>query len=381
MAHVAKFKSYSLGHILRHYERGFGKDGKPIRYNNQSIDLSKSHLNYCLSPERDISQLEYVNSLIDKYCKRKRKDMVCMVSVVLTLPKNVLPEHEKEFFESAYSALKKLFVMNHEEWVISAYVHKDEVTPHLHFSFCPIMQEKGKNSYRFSAKSVVNRNTLQKLHPFLEFEIGRNFKKYGYTPQILTGELSTRKNLPIEKYKEYATIKTELETSTQKLKTVTQKYNEIDKSLNALLIEYQTKKEYLDSLNKTHDTKDLKTKKNKFTGEVTSVTIPIEIWESQKMLYADYLATKAMKNRLEKKITEIQEYLSENDKFDLEEKISNLTSQLAEVEAKNQQLELFKAQIHEVFHENPGLEEEYIRTQQYIVAKNENNTDMTFGCF
>ena len=221
MAHVAKFKQHALGHILRHYERGLGEDGKPIKYNNQSIDLSKSHLNYRLSPERNTTQLECVNQLIDKYCQRKRKDMVAMVSVVLTLPKNVEPEHEREFFESAYSALKKFFVSDNEDFIISAYVHKDEVSPHIHFSFCPIVYDKAKKRYKFSAKELVSRKKLQDLHPYLEKEIGKDFKKYGYTPQIITGELSTRKNLPIEKYKEYATLISELEKSTENLKNVT----------------------------------------------------------------------------------------------------------------------------------------------------------------
>lgn len=371
MAHVAKFKQHALGHILRHYERGLGEDGKPIKYNNQSIDLSKSHLNYCLSPERNITQLECVNQLIDKYCQRKRKDMVAMVSVVLTLPKNVAAEHEREFFESAYSALKKFFVSENEDFIISAYVHKDEVSPHIHFSFCPIVYDKAKKKYKFSAKELVSRKKLQDLHPYLEKEIGKDFKKYGYMPQIITGELSTRKNLPIEKYKEYATLISDLEKATENLKTVTQKYNATNKNLNSLLIEYQAKKDYLDSASKIYNDKGLKAQKNKFTGEVTSVTVPIDIWKSQQVLYSDFLATKAMKKSLEKKIAEIQAYLSDDDKLSLEEKITELTKQLADIEEKNQQLELYQNQIREVFQENPVLEDEFIRTQQWLVGNND----------
>ena len=371
MAHVAKFKQHALGHILRHFERGLGEDGKPIRYNNQSIDLSKSHLNYRLSPERNITQLEYVNQLIDKYCQRKRKDMVAMVSVVLTLSKNVEPEHEREFFESAYSSLKKFFVGDNEDFIISAYVHRDEVSPHIHFSFCPIVYDKVRKRYKFSAKELVSRKKLQDLHPYLEKEIGKDFKKYGYTPQIITGELSTRKNLPIEKYKEYATLISELEKATENLKTVTQKYNAANKSLNSLLIEYQAKKDYLDSVPKIYNDKGLKAQKNKFTGEVTSVTVPIDIWKSQQVLYSDFLATKVMKKSLENKIAEIQAYLSDDDKLCLEEKITELTKQLADIEEKNQQLELYQNQIREVFQENPVLEEEFIRTQQWLVGNND----------
>ena len=40
-----------------------------------------------------------------------------------------------------------------KENVISAYVHFDEVTPHMHYAFVPVVEDKKKGGYKLSAKS------------------------------------------------------------------------------------------------------------------------------------------------------------------------------------------------------------------------------------
>lgn len=375
MAHVAKFKRFALGHILRHYERGLGDDGQPVRYNNQSIDLSKSHLNKNLAPERDISQLDYINSLIDRFCQRIRKDMVCLVSVVVTLPKNVKPEHADEFFETTHKALTDMFLNGNEDFCVSSWVHNDESgQPHIHYSFCPILYDKKKEQYKFCAKDIINRNNLQKLHPFLEKEIGKVFEIYGYQPQILTGEMSTRKNLPIEKYKEYATLRTKIAQSEKQLYAITLRHREIENKLRILNLEYEPKKEYLENLEKIYSDNEIKENKNLFTGK-TSVTLSMELWESQKMLYSDYLAAKHMKSRTERKIAEIQEYLSDLNNTDFEERIKELTEQIEQLEQSNKRLEYSLYQFETACEYNPALKEEYELTKQWI--NNNLNLDIT----
>ena len=39
-----------------------------------------------------------------------------------------------------------------KENVISAYVHFDEVTPHMHYAFVPVVEDKKKGGYKLSAK-------------------------------------------------------------------------------------------------------------------------------------------------------------------------------------------------------------------------------------
>ena len=51
-------------------------------------------------------------------------------------------EQIKQFFELSYKFLSERYG---EKNVISAYVHKDETTPHMHFLFIPIVDDKKRN--------------------------------------------------------------------------------------------------------------------------------------------------------------------------------------------------------------------------------------------
>lgn len=49
-----------------------------------------------------------------------------------------------------------------EQNVLSAYIHKDETTPHMHFSFIPVTVDKdGKE--KLCAKEVVDRKELKTI--------------------------------------------------------------------------------------------------------------------------------------------------------------------------------------------------------------------------
>ena len=58
MANVQKYKASSMGHMFAHYERRKDEHDEYIKYGNQSIDTSKTHLNYNLAATHN--QLEFV---------------------------------------------------------------------------------------------------------------------------------------------------------------------------------------------------------------------------------------------------------------------------------------------------------------------------------
>lgn len=111
-----------------------------------------------------------------------------MCDWVVTAPKD-LPEREyKAFFEASYDFLKKRYGL---ENVVSAYVHMDEVTPHMHFAFVPVkhgFKQDKKNPnisteyYKVSAKEVVNRYDLQSFHEGLQCHVT---KALGHEVSIL----------------------------------------------------------------------------------------------------------------------------------------------------------------------------------------------------
>lgn len=89
-----------------------------------------------------------------------------MCSWVVTLPGEIkTSEDQEKFFKESYNFLEKKYA---KENVISSFVHLDEVTPHMHFAFIPVVYNKKKEEYKVSDKECITENDLKKFHP--EFE-------------------------------------------------------------------------------------------------------------------------------------------------------------------------------------------------------------------
>lgn len=181
MAHVAKYSKGAMGHMLSHYDRSKNNLGG-------NIDAEKTCLNYNLADHQNMSQLEFIHQRLSQVKVQNRKDLNVLCDWVVTAPKD-LPEREyKAFFEASYDFLKKRYGL---ENVVSAYVHMDEVTPHMHFAFVPVkygFKQDKKNPnisteyYKVSAKEVVNRYDLQSFHEGLQRHVT---KALGHEVSIL----------------------------------------------------------------------------------------------------------------------------------------------------------------------------------------------------
>lgn len=90
MANVQKYKASSMGHMFAHYERRKDEHDEYIKYGNQSIDTSKTHLNYNLAENHN--QLEFVKKKLDEVHTFKRKDLNIFATWVITAPKDLPPE-------------------------------------------------------------------------------------------------------------------------------------------------------------------------------------------------------------------------------------------------------------------------------------------------
>jgi len=120
--------------------------------------------------------MEFIRQRTTEARTLNRADVNVMVSWVVTLPKYqsmrtdiaVTPDKERVerlFFERAYRFLADRYG---EQNVVSAYVHKDEKTPHMHFAFVPVTEDKKRGGEKVSAKQVVDRKDLQTFHGDLE---------------------------------------------------------------------------------------------------------------------------------------------------------------------------------------------------------------------
>lgn len=174
MAHVAKYTKAACGHMFAHYERAKGIDGEYINFGNENIDTNKSDQNYNLAPDHGMNQGSFVKKRCSEVQCLNRKDVNVMCSWVVTIPKGFPKEHEREFFEQTYKFLENRYGQKN---VVSAYVHMDEVQPHLHFAFVPVIYDKKKGLEKVSAKEKVSKTDLQTFHGDLEKALESHFNR------------------------------------------------------------------------------------------------------------------------------------------------------------------------------------------------------------
>ena len=141
----AKYKGPEIGQIEAHNERT-----KERYASNPDIDTSRSHLNFHLvKPERKY-RAEAERQIAAAGC-RTRKDSVRVVEALVTASPEFFRGRKRaevrDFFEEALRFIEK---RQSKGTVISAVVHLDEKTPHMHLSFVPLTKDG-----RLSAKDIV----------------------------------------------------------------------------------------------------------------------------------------------------------------------------------------------------------------------------------
>lgn len=141
----AKYKGPEIGQIEAHNER------KKEKYaSNPDIDTSRSHLNFHLvHPERKY-RAEAERQIAQAGC-RTRKDSVRVVEALVTASpeffKGKKQAEVRAFFDEAVRFIER---RQPKDTIISAVVHMDEKTPHMHLSFIPLTKDG-----RLSAKDIV----------------------------------------------------------------------------------------------------------------------------------------------------------------------------------------------------------------------------------
>lgn len=200
MAHIAKYKATSVGHMLAHYRRdasSLERDNiDPKRVKNDMVVAHYTNKDGKLVVGRVVPRegepnwgtverrIERVNEAQKAAGKRAtRKDAVVMADVVVTLPDNVRKGDEDRFFRLTYWYLSNKFGIDN---MMGGYVHRDEVlkdgTPardHMHAPFTPILDG------RFNYKKMCPRSFYQSMHK----ELGDYLERcLGYRPEVELGE-------------------------------------------------------------------------------------------------------------------------------------------------------------------------------------------------
>lgn len=178
MAHIEKYQAPALGNMFAHYDRSAELERGVVRDN---IDPARTHLNYDLRPRpAGVSQLDTVNGRIAALDLKRapRKDAVRMCDCVVTMPEWMQPyaaAYQEKFFKAVCDTLDGIFG---RENAISAYVHLDEASPHVHYAFVPVTEDG-----RLAAKSLLNRTFMKRFHGRLEEGVSQalGIKRAGLT--------------------------------------------------------------------------------------------------------------------------------------------------------------------------------------------------------
>lgn len=198
VCHVQKFKSSDVKGIQIHNQRE-SKNSK-----NKDIDPQKTKLNYDLHNPTPINYNKKVKEIIKEgYTGSKsiRKDAVVMNGVLISSdPKffsNLSSADQKKFFNAAYEKVKDLYG---EKNIVSAKVHMDETTPHMHVSLVPLIDGK------LFSKQLFDRNSLRTLQD----EMPKHLQSMGF--KIERGEIgSENKHVDPEDYKRQEREKAKME--------------------------------------------------------------------------------------------------------------------------------------------------------------------------
>ena len=141
----AKYKGPEIANIEAHNERTKDKYAS-----NPDIDPSRSHLNFHLiEPERRY-RAEAERQIKEAGC-RTRSDSVRLVEALVTASPEFFQGKKKAeikaFFQEAVT-----FIQQHQDpkTIVSAAVHLDEKTPHMHLSFVPLTEDG-----RLCAKEIL----------------------------------------------------------------------------------------------------------------------------------------------------------------------------------------------------------------------------------
>ena len=186
----AKYNGPTISRIEAHNERT-----KEFYASNPDIKTELSKHNFHLVHPKGKYRAEADRMIREAGCKA-RKDSVRMVETLITASPEFFagkkPREVKEFFEYALEFLK---TKQASETIVSAVVHVDEKTPHMHLCFVPITEDG-----RLSAKDIVGNK--KKLTQWQDEYWSYMVKKYSDLERGESASETGRTHLPPRIFKQ-----------------------------------------------------------------------------------------------------------------------------------------------------------------------------------
>ncbi len=206
----ANYKKANLAGLYKHNER------KNINYSNKDIVKEKSRYNYSIKKcnttyANALKILQEKNNLQGRIIKTT--NVVC--EFIITSSKEFFEkigeEETKRYFQTVYNFVVQYQNLG-EQYILSATVHMDENTPHLHLVFIPVVHKLDKKSGKQIDKIACSeywkgKDSYRKLQDAFYKYITENGFKLERGQQRDVDHLSTEK---LKQVTDYDNIKYEI---------------------------------------------------------------------------------------------------------------------------------------------------------------------------
>lgn len=193
----AKYKRENLKGIYRHNER------RNKNYSNKNIDKEKSYLNYSLKDTQFTYEKEFDRIRKEYNLKGQIKtvsNIICeyLITSDKTFFDTIGEDETKRYFETAYKFVCEYKDLG-EQYILSAKVHMDEETPHMHLVFIPVVHttdKKGNSIDKIACSEFwKEKDSYRRLQDsFYKYMVSNNLN-------LERGIPSERVHLSVEDYK------------------------------------------------------------------------------------------------------------------------------------------------------------------------------------
>ena len=235
----AKYKKENLAGLYKHNER------KNTNYSNKDINKNNSLKNYSIKQcnttySNAIKVLQKENNLQGRIIKTTNVACEFIITSDKEFFEKIGEEETKRYFQTAYN-----FVANYkglgEKYILSAKVHLDESTPHMHLVFVPVIHKIDKKSGKQIDKIACSeywkgKDSYRQLQDnFHKYIVERGF-------ELERGNTKGNTHIPIETLKQitnYENIKYEL--SQEQIQPINTKYKDLIMQQNKELVKYANK--------------------------------------------------------------------------------------------------------------------------------------------
>ena len=201
-----KYKRENLKGIFRHNER------RNKNYSNDNIDKEKSYLNYSIKSPQYSYEKEF-DRIKEKYNLKGQIKKVSNIACEYIITSDhdfferIGEEETKRFFETAYKFVAEYKDLG-EQYIISAKVHRDEQTPHMHLIFLPVVHttdKKGNSIDKLACSEFWKaKDSYRQLQDnFYKYMVKNGFNLQRGVPK----EETNRQNYSVEEYKKITNFK------------------------------------------------------------------------------------------------------------------------------------------------------------------------------